>query len=40
MGMVSWVYDKRRSAKSARKKNAGEGEDFLILIFNKVRWVQ
>ena len=35
MGMVSWVYDKRSSAKSA-----GEAEDFLILIFNKVRWVQ
>ena len=40
MGMVSWVYDKRSSAKSASKKNTGEAEDFLILIFNKVRWVQ
>ena len=37
MGMVSLVYHKRRSAKSASKKNAGKGEDFLILIFNKVR---
>lgn len=40
MGIVSLVYDKRRSPKVLEKKNAGEGDDFLILIFNKVRWVQ